>query len=105
MLLDNNNVKSVLLYGSESWRVVRTDARRMEVFQQQMPQTNTPDLLVQYYIQPLNKEQEHQQGDYTQTPEVARTCAEDGAGPHPKGGLKMDTTSHLGGPNPAGVEL
>lgn len=41
----------------------------------------------------------------SKTPEVARTCAEDGAGPHPKGGLKMDTTSHLGGPKPAGVEL
>ena len=32
MLLYNSNVKSVLLYGSESWRVVKTDTRRMEVF-------------------------------------------------------------------------
>lgn len=61
MLRDNDNVRSVLLYGSESWRVVRTDTRRMELFPQQKPQTNTPDLLVQYYIQPLNKEPEHQQ--------------------------------------------
>ncbi len=32
MLLYNSNVKSVLLYGSESWRAVKTDMRRMEVF-------------------------------------------------------------------------
>ena len=32
MLLYNSNVKSVLLYGSESWRVVKTDTRKMEVF-------------------------------------------------------------------------
>ena len=32
MLLYNSNVKSVLLYGSESWRVFKTDIKRMEVF-------------------------------------------------------------------------
>ncbi len=32
MVLYNSNVKSVLLYGSESWRAVKTDMRRMEVF-------------------------------------------------------------------------
>lgn len=32
MLLYNSNVKSVLLYGAESWRVVKTDTRKMEVF-------------------------------------------------------------------------
>ena len=31
MLLFKSNVKSVLLYGSERWRVVKTDMRRMEV--------------------------------------------------------------------------
>lgn len=31
-LLCNSNVKSVLLYGSESWRVVKTDTMRLEVF-------------------------------------------------------------------------
>ena len=31
-LLDNSNVESVLLYGSESWRVVKTDRSSMEVF-------------------------------------------------------------------------
>ncbi len=33
MLLYNSNVKSVLLYGSESWRAVKTEMMRMEVFQ------------------------------------------------------------------------
>ncbi len=32
MLLYNSNVKSVLLYGSENCRAVKTDMRRMEVF-------------------------------------------------------------------------
>lgn len=32
MILYNCNVKSVLLYGSESWPVIKTDMRRMEVF-------------------------------------------------------------------------
>ena len=40
-----------------------------------MPPTNMPNLL-----------------DYAQTPEMAGTCFEDGAGPHLKGRLKMDTT-------------
>lgn len=32
MLMYNSNVKSVLLYGSESWRVVKADMRRLKFF-------------------------------------------------------------------------
>ena len=39
-----------------------------------------------------NRKPEHHQGDYAQTPEMASTCVEDGAGPHHKGCLKMDNT-------------
>ena len=39
-----------------------------------------------------NGKPEHHQGDYAQTPEMAGTCVEDGAGLHHKSHLKMDTT-------------
>ncbi len=38
------------------------------------------------------REVEHHQGDNAQTPEMAGTCAENGAGPHHKNRLKMNTT-------------
>ena len=32
MLLYNSNVKSVLVYGSETWRLIQSDVRNIEVF-------------------------------------------------------------------------
>ena len=61
ILLFKSNVKFYLLHGSESWRVVKTDMRRMEVFHngclRRIRQIFWPN-------EKKNGKPEHHQGDY-----------------------------------------
>ena len=71
--LYNSNVKSVLLYGSECWRVTKTDMRALSSFHhsclRQICKKRKPTRNDKFHMRP--------QRNTTETSQVARTCSRD----------------------------
>lgn len=99
MLIYDSNVKSVLLNGSESCG--QNTHEEIGSFPQWMSQMHMPDLLAQQNLQPRtlqeNWEQDHHQGNHTQTFETARTCAENGQDrtPHTRQKKTWEVQNHM----------
>lgn len=93
-----HNNKKLLGY-TACWRANFLDKRISEILplykKHEIVFWNIPDRLLQYYLQQstvqTNKKLKRHQGYYTQTPEMDRTCADDGTGSHPKGAFKIET--------------
>lgn len=47
----NSNVKPVLLYSSETWRMTEKTVSKLQTFANRCPAQNPPDLLARYYQQ------------------------------------------------------